>query len=35
MTYINMDENVVDLLTKPLAGPKRTRFVRMLLHHYT
>ncbi len=34
-TYINMDENVVDLLTKPLAGPKRTRFVHMLLHHYT
>ena len=35
MTYINTDENVADLLTKPLAGPKGTRFVRMLLHHYT
>jgi hypothetical protein len=33
-TYINTDENVADLLTKPLAGPKRTKFVRMLLHHY-
>ncbi len=22
MTYINMDENVADLLTKPLAGPR-------------
>jgi hypothetical protein len=35
MTYINTDENVADLLTKPLAGPKQTKFVRMLLHHYT
>ncbi len=26
--------NVADLLTKPLAGPKRTKFVQMLLHHY-
>jgi len=33
-TYINMDEDVADLLTKPLAGPKGTKFVRMLLHHY-
>jgi hypothetical protein len=33
--YINTDENVADLLTKPLAGPKRTKFVKMLLHHYT
>ena len=33
-TYINTDENVADLLTKPLAGPKRTKFVQMLLHHY-
>ncbi len=23
-----------DLLTKPQAGPKRTKFVWMLLHHY-
>ncbi len=34
-TYINTDKNVADLLTKPLAGPKQTKFVRMLLHHYT
>ena len=34
-TYINMDENVADLLTKHLAGPKWTRFVHLLLHHYT
>ncbi len=26
---------MADLLTKPLAGPKQTKFVRMLLHHYT
>ena len=35
MAYINTDENVADLLTKPLAGPKQTKFVKMLLHHYT
>ncbi len=34
-TYINTDENVADLLTRPLAGPKWTQFVHMLLHHYT
>ncbi len=34
-TYINTDKDVADLLTKPLAGPKRTKFARMLLHHYT
>jgi len=33
-TYINTEENVADLLTKPLAGPKQTNFVQMLLHHY-
>jgi hypothetical protein len=32
--YINTDENVADLLTKSLAGPKQTKFVQMLLHHY-
>jgi hypothetical protein len=32
--YINTDENVADLLTMPLAGPKQTKFVQMLLHHY-
>ncbi len=36
MTYINRDadENVADLLTKPLAGPKQTKFVQMLLNHF-
>jgi hypothetical protein len=34
-TYINTDKNMADLLTKPLAGPQQTKFVRMLLHHYT
>ena len=33
-TYVNTNDNVADLLTKPLAGPKRSKFVRMLLHHY-
>ena len=32
-TYINTDENVADLFTKPLSGPKRWKFVRMILHH--
>ncbi len=31
---VNTDKNVADLLTKPLAGPKQTKFVQMLLHHY-
>ena len=31
--YVNTDENVADLLTKPLSGPKRWKFVRMVLHH--
>jgi len=34
MTYINMDKNVANLLTKPLAGPKLSKFVQMLLHCY-
>ena len=33
-TYINTNDYVADLLTKPLAGPKLSKFVRMLLHHY-
>ena len=33
MTYINTDDNEADLLTKPLASPKRIKFVRKLLHH--
>ena len=33
-SYINMHENVADMLTKPLpSGEKRWNFVRMLLHH--
>ncbi len=31
---LNTNDNVADLLTKPLAGPKRSKFVKMLLHHY-
>ena len=31
--YINTDDNVADMLTKPLSGPKRQKFVRMVLHH--
>ena len=30
---MNADENVVDLLTKPLSDPKRAKFVQMILHH--
>jgi hypothetical protein len=32
--YVNTNNNVADLLTKPLAGQKRSKFVQMLLHHY-
>ena len=32
-TYVNTDENVADLLTKPLSGPKQAKFFRMVLHH--
>ena len=32
-TYIHTSLNVSDLMTKPLSGEKRWRFVRMLLHH--
>jgi hypothetical protein len=31
--YVNTDENVADLLTKPLSGAKRVKFVRMILQH--
>jgi len=33
-THINTNDNVADLLKKPLAGPKQFMFVGMLLHHY-
>jgi hypothetical protein len=29
--YVNTDENVADLLTKPLSGAKGAKFVRMIL----
>jgi hypothetical protein len=32
--YINLHDNVADLLTKPLpSGEKQAKFIRMLLHH--
>jgi len=31
--YVNAHDNVADLLTKPLAGPKCQKFVQMVLHH--
>eukprot|EP00970_Alexandrium_tamarense_P001148 scaffold120_cov176-Alexandrium_tamarense.AAC.3 len=34
MTYINTHLNPADMLTKPLPlGEKRSKFVRMVLHH--
>ncbi len=33
--YVNTDENLADLLTKPLSGPKQANFVRMVLYHVT
>ncbi len=32
--YVNTNNNVVDLMTKPFAGSKRTKFFQMLLQHY-
>jgi hypothetical protein len=31
--YINTNDNFADLLMKPLSGPKRQKFVGMVLHH--
>jgi hypothetical protein len=31
--YVGSDDNVADMLTKPLSGPKRVKFVRMMLQH--
>ena len=30
---MNSDDNVADMLTKPLSGTKRVKFVRMILQH--
>ena len=32
-TYLHTLLNISDLMTKPLSGENRWRFVRMLLHH--
>ena len=31
--YVNSDDNVADMLTKPLSGPKQVKFVQMILQH--
>ncbi len=31
--YVGSDDNVADMLTKPLSGPKRVKFVWMMLQH--
>ena len=34
MSYVSTHDNPADLLTKPLRnGEKRTKFIRMFLHH--
>ena len=33
VTYVNTNDNVADLLTKPLSGEKRKAFIRRLLYH--
>ena len=34
VTYVNTNDNIADLLTKPLSnGEKRRRFINMVLHH--
>ena len=33
VAYVNTNDNVADLLTKPLGGEKRRSFIRRLLHH--
>ena len=30
---MNTDENLADLLPKPLSGLKQAKFVQMVLHH--
>jgi hypothetical protein len=31
--YINTDDNVADMLKKPLSSPKHQKFVSIVLHH--
>ena len=31
--YVSLDDNVADMLTKPLSGRKQVKFVRMILQH--
>jgi hypothetical protein len=31
--YVGLNDNVADMLTKPLSGPKRVKFVQMMLQH--
>ena len=31
--YVSSDDNVADMLTKPLNGPKQVKFVQMILQH--
>ena len=36
VTYINTHDNIADMLTKPLFNSeKRTKFMKMILHHIT
>ena len=32
-SYVCSDDNVADMLTKPLSGPKRVKFVQIILQH--
>ena len=31
--YVGSDDNVADMLTKPLCGPNRVKFVQMMLQN--
>ncbi len=31
--YVGLDDNVADMLTKPLCGPKRVKFVQIMLQY--
>ena len=31
--YVGLDDNVADMLTKPLSGPKQVKFVQMIFKH--